>query len=481
MNAQPDKENRRIFITEKKQPTAFISHTGADKIRFVRPFAAALLGLGIDAQVDEWEFNAGDCWTEKIYSMIGQADAVVVVLSKNSINAEWVREEINAASVQKVKRGMGLLPVILDGLKSDGIPQALHHIHWVRVNADDSAGAADQINRAMRGLRNPRKPPLGFASGQEFAMPESPPPALSLAALRQMAAGDAMAQFHLGVMYHKGEGVPQDDAETAKWFRRAAEQGLAVAQFNFGVAYHKGMGVPQDDAEAVRWFRRAAEQGLAQAQCGLGSMCLEGKGVPQDHAEAMKWFRRAAERGYAQAQFNLGVGCRDGEGVPQDDAEAAKWFRRAAEQGYARAQCGLGSMCLEGQGVPQDDAEAVKWFRRAAEQGFAEAQFNLGSMCLQGKGVLRDNAEVVKWFRRAAEQGLAEAQFNLGVAYHNGEGVPQNPRETFIWLSLAATNGQEKAAEARDEIAKRLPPADLPSAQAEAARRHAEIRRKQGE
>ena len=40
-------------------------------------------------------------------------------------------------------------------------------------------------------------------------------------------------------------------------------------QVNLGVAYHDGEGVPQDEAEAVKWLRLAAEQGLAQAQADL--------------------------------------------------------------------------------------------------------------------------------------------------------------------------------------------------------------------
>jgi uncharacterized protein len=51
--------------------------------------------------------------------------------------------------------------------------------------------------------------------------------------------------------------------------------------------YSEGLGVPQDDAEAVKWYRRAADQGLAGAQSGLGSLYNEGKGVPQDYAEAV--------------------------------------------------------------------------------------------------------------------------------------------------------------------------------------------------
>jgi TPR repeat protein len=55
------------------------------------------------------------------------------------------------------------------------------------------------------------------------------------------------------------------------------------------VFYAKGRGVPQDDAEAVKWYRKAAEQGDANAQYNLGQGYGDGQGVPQDHAEAVKW------------------------------------------------------------------------------------------------------------------------------------------------------------------------------------------------
>ena len=42
-------------------------------------------------------------------------------------------------------------------------------------------------------------------------------------------------QLNLGLMYHGGQGVPQDSQEAAKWFHKAAEQGAAKAQFSLGV------------------------------------------------------------------------------------------------------------------------------------------------------------------------------------------------------------------------------------------------------
>ena len=49
-----------------------------------------------------------------------------------------------------------------------------------------------------------------------------------------------------------------DDFDAVK---KAAEQGHADAQYNLGLMYDYGGGVPEDDAEAVRWYRKAAEQG----------------------------------------------------------------------------------------------------------------------------------------------------------------------------------------------------------------------------
>lgn len=102
-------------------------------------------------------------------------------------------------------------------------------------------------------------------------------------------AGDAAAQYRLGVMYAEGRGVAPNDAEAALWFERAAEQGEPMAQYNLGASYAGGTGVRKDMAAAAKWFRRAADQGVALAQLNLGLLYANGAGVPQDNVEALKW------------------------------------------------------------------------------------------------------------------------------------------------------------------------------------------------
>jgi len=44
---------------------------------------------------------------------------------------------------------------------------------------------------------------------------------------------------------------------------QSGRTGLYRGASQLGWAYQKGEGVPQDDAEAVKWYRKAAEQGSA--------------------------------------------------------------------------------------------------------------------------------------------------------------------------------------------------------------------------
>ena len=75
--------------------------------------------------------------------------------------------------------------------------------------------------------------------------------------------GDATSQNALGAIYThtSGRDVPQDYAEAAKWYRKAAEQGHVVAQANLADIYTKGQGVPQDYVQAHLWWNLAGAKG----------------------------------------------------------------------------------------------------------------------------------------------------------------------------------------------------------------------------
>jgi hypothetical protein len=80
------------------------------------------------------------------------------------------------------------------------------------------------------------------------------------------------AQFNLGSCYANGTGVTQNEAEAARWYRLAADQGDSRSQYNLAICYGQGTGVAQDSAEAVRWVRLAAAQGHAEALAALAGL-----------------------------------------------------------------------------------------------------------------------------------------------------------------------------------------------------------------
>ncbi|MBM4226239.1 MAG: sel1 repeat family protein [Gammaproteobacteria bacterium] len=150
-------------------------------------------------------------------------------------------------------------------------------------------------------------------------------------------------------------------AESIDDLRARAEQGSSYAQVLMGVKYHKGDGVPQDMAEAARWSRMAAEQGDSRGQYNLGAMYDSGDGVSQDFAEAAAWYRKAAEQGDSRGQYSLGDMYQLGQGVDQSDVEAYRWFSLAAVSGNDDAIPAMQRL------APQMTAEEIAEAERLAQ------------------------------------------------------------------------------------------------------------------
>ncbi len=151
-----------------------------------------------------------------------------------------------------------------------------------------------------------------------------------------------------------------------------AEKGDAKAQHTVGCAYwcpsgaKEFDGVAQDHAKAAMWFRKAAEQGLAWSQTALGAMYTCGEGVPKNQYEATRYYRMAAEQGDSSAQFNLGENYKRGNGVLQDKVQAYKWLSlggRSRAEGYSREAYESDLAELAGTMNPQQIALAERFVR----------------------------------------------------------------------------------------------------------------------
>ena len=155
---------------------------------------------------------------------------------------------------------------------------------------------------------------------------------------RQAEAGNAAAQYNLGLCYFYGTGVAVNMHEAIKLFTRAAEAGNMTAQYNLGICYYNGHGVAVDKREAVKWYMLAAKAGSTDAQNSLGLCYEQGDGVAVNMHEAIKWYTLAAKGGDSSAQYNLGICYNKGNGVAVDNREAVKWLKLSAEGGNMDAQ-----------------------------------------------------------------------------------------------------------------------------------------------
>jgi Sel1 repeat len=135
------------------------------------------------------------------------------------------------------------------------------------------------------------------------AAPAVPPsdPVRRIAYFQDRAeAGDATAQYSLGVLYAQGDGVEQNYASAASWFRKAASGGIVNAQ-DLAALYERGLATPQDFVVAAYWYRNAAERGIEAAMLTLALLYERGQGLEASPIDAYAWYRAAARRGDAIA------------------------------------------------------------------------------------------------------------------------------------------------------------------------------------
>ncbi len=106
-------------------------------------------------------------------------------------------------------------------------------------------------------------------------------------------AGDARAQYRLGVLLRDGLGAEKNLTSAANWFARASAQKHLAAMTDLAVMYQAGEGVERDTRRAATLLTESAELGDAVAQFKLGEAYQHGRGVTKSVIHARYWYERA--------------------------------------------------------------------------------------------------------------------------------------------------------------------------------------------
>ncbi|WP_137154663.1 SEL1-like repeat protein [Rhizobium sp. FKL33] len=175
----------------------------------------------------------------------------------------------------------------------------------------------------------------------------------------------------------------------------------------------------------------------------------------------------AAKKADPLAFFEIGARYADGRGMAADPKAAVTWYQRAADAGFAPAQYRLASIFEKGLGVDRDIAKARALYAQAAGQGNTSAMHNLAVLNATGVEGKPDFTEAARWFKEAAERNVRDSQYNLAILYARGNGVPQDLAQSYKWFAVAAMQGDQDAAQKRDEVANALGAEKLKAAKAE--------------
>ncbi|MDP3338783.1 toll/interleukin-1 receptor domain-containing protein [Frigidibacter sp.] len=129
----------------------FISYSHQDS-EFVDTLAANLVRAKHHVWMDRWELNVGDSLTAKIEGILTESSAILVILSKSSVESNWCKRELTAGLVRELEENKTLvLPVVIDDCK---IPIFLRDKLYADFRVDPDK-AFDLVDRSLARISNP--------------------------------------------------------------------------------------------------------------------------------------------------------------------------------------------------------------------------------------------------------------------------------------------------------------------------------------
>ena len=145
----------------------------------------------------------------------------------------------------------------------------------------------------------------------------------------------------LGLMYENGLGVAQNNSNSFKFYRKAANFGDKNAEKMVAYAYLYGEGIERNIDNAIFWYNRAAQQNDASSWYTLGIIySLESFGN-YDMLKAVSCLEKAIEcdKEHSDSYYELGrIYETGGEGISRSYMKAGSYYKKAAELGHEKAK-----------------------------------------------------------------------------------------------------------------------------------------------
>jgi hypothetical protein len=128
--------------------TVFLSYSSRDRA-LAESIAAALLAHGHEIRFDAG-LEVGDEWRRDLLETLHGSDALLVLLTKDSLESQFVAAEIGAARALGLEKGMFILPVIVGDLS---IPAFVQDIFSARLSLGETGAVSQaEIDRVAKAI-----------------------------------------------------------------------------------------------------------------------------------------------------------------------------------------------------------------------------------------------------------------------------------------------------------------------------------------
>jgi hypothetical protein len=125
----------------------FISYSHRDK-EFVDQLATHLIKNDVYVWIDRWELAAGDSLIQRIQGLMKDASALLVILSKASVESEWCKKELSYGLVRELEeRRVVVIPVLVEDC---AIPPFLKDKLYVDFRTDFDRGLGDVLKAVAK-------------------------------------------------------------------------------------------------------------------------------------------------------------------------------------------------------------------------------------------------------------------------------------------------------------------------------------------
>lgn len=273
-------------------------------------------------------------------------------------------------------------------------------------------------------------------------------------------AGDSFALLATGYAYETGiDGRVINTVAAADYYKRAHALGDDDAGVRLGILYHRGLGVPYDLARAIELYQEAADH---ENPAGVRSLAIAlelGEGIAQDENRAARMYEEASFHWDVPALLLVGYGVQPPAVLTARQINDANLLASAGTLTGYRIR---GLMLAFGNLRNRDPVAAERDLKYCSDLGNAICEAVLGYFYQAGlNGGQRDGARALPLYEASAGKGNLYGQYYLGTLYEYGEGVTQNMGKAIEYFRLAAAQGHLSA---QDRLRYYNQPLPLPSA-----------------